>query len=142
MHDDSVLIIFPEGGNWTPKRWERAIESLHEHGRHHRADQAARMANVLPPKAAGAAAALHARSDLTVVFVVHVGLGDLHSLGEIWRNVPLRRQVQATYWSVPSDELPSDATEVSSWLFDQWATLDTWISEHRSSVFPPTDPFA
>ncbi len=135
MDDDSVMIIFPEGGNWTPGRWETAIESLQNAGRHERADLASEMTNVLPPRSAGASAALSARDDLTVVFVAHVGLGDLHTFGAIWRNVPLRRKVQATYWSVPSHEIPTDRGDVSNWLLEHWAQLDRWIAENRASVF-------
>jgi 1-acyl-sn-glycerol-3-phosphate acyltransferase len=135
MGDDGVAIIFPEGGNWTPGRWEGAISSLHMGGRVEHANRAANMPNVLPPKSSGAAAALDARDDMTVVFVVHAGLADLHSLAEIWRNVPLRRTVQATYWSVPRDEIPEDRGELSTWLFDHWALLDQWIAETRPSIF-------
>ncbi len=137
MDDDSVMIVFPEGGNWTPKRWEGAIDSLHRSGRFDHAEAATQMTNVLPPRTSGAAAALHARDDLTVVFVVHVGLDDLHTLGQIWRAIPLRRRVQATYWSVPADQMPSDRADVDTWLFDQWATLDTWITERRPEVYGP-----
>ena len=135
MEDDSVTIIFPEGGNWTPKRWEGAVDSLTTSGRTERAELAAEMMNVLPPRTAGALAALGARPDATVVFVAHAGLGDLHSLGEIWRNVPLRRRVQATYWSVPAAEIPTDRQAVGAWLFEHWALIDQWIVETRPSVF-------
>jgi 1-acyl-sn-glycerol-3-phosphate acyltransferase len=139
MDDDSVMIIFPEGGNWTPRRWQSAIESLQASGRVEQADRASQMTNVLPPRTSGAAAALHARDDLTVVFVVHVGLGDLHSLRQIWRNIPLRRQVQAAYWSVPSQDIPTERSEVGDWLFDQWAAVDEWISTNRSAVYGTDD---
>lgn len=135
MDDDSVAIIFPEGGNWTPRRWTNAIESLATSHHPERADLAAGMVNVLPPRTAGALAALRARDDMTVVFVAHTGLGDLHSLGAIWRNVPLRRNVQATYWSAPSSEIPADSAAFGDWLYDQWATIDDWIIETRPSVF-------
>ncbi len=135
MDDDSVAIIFPEGGNWTPRRWTDAIEVLTTSRRPDRADLAAGMVNVLPPRTAGALAALRARDDLTVVFVAHTGLGDLHSLGSIWRNIPLRRHVQATYWSIPGHEIPTDHDAFGDWLYGQWATIDRWIIETRPSVF-------
>ncbi len=135
MGDDDVVIIFPEGGNWTPTRWEGAIASFETGGRPESASRAASMPNVLPPRSAAVAAALDARADMTVVFVVHAGLADLHSLGEIWRKVPLRRTVQASYWSVPRSDIPTDRADLSSWLFDQWAELDRWIAETRPTVF-------
>lgn len=135
MDDDSVMIIFPEGGNWTPGRWESAIERLESRGRADLAARATQMTHVLPPRSAGAVSALQARDDLTVVFVVHVGLEDLYSLKEIWQKVPLRRKVQATYWSVPKGEIPAEPAEMSAWLFDQWETVDQWIGDHESDVF-------
>jgi 1-acyl-sn-glycerol-3-phosphate acyltransferase len=131
MDDDSVVIIFPEGGNWTPGRWKQSIETLETLGQPERATQAARMRNVLPPRSAAAAAALAARNDMTVVFVVHEGLGHLYSLGQIWRNVPLRRTVRASYWSIDGDEIPTDRASLTDWLYEQWALVDQWIDASR-----------
>ncbi len=131
MDDDGVVIIFPEGGNWTPNRWAAAIGRLESRGLHERARRAAAMPNVLAPRSAGAAAALRARSDVTVVFVVHAGLGDLFSLREIWRKIPLRRRVVGTYWVIPPSDVPSYPSEISPWLWDQWERVDRWIEEHR-----------
>lgn len=133
MDDDSVVIIFPEGGNWTPGRWKRSIETLETLGHVEKAARATNMRHVLPPRTAAAAAALEARDDMTVVFVAHQGLEDLHSLGQIWRNVPLRRTVHATYWSVPGHDIPTDRVELTTWLYDQWARIDGWIESTRPS---------
>lgn len=134
MDDDSVLIIFPEGENWTPRRWDAAIDRLEQRGQHDRAERAAAMKNVLAPRTAGAIAALSARHDMSVVFVAHVGLEDLISLGEIWRKVPLRRRVTGTYWSVAPDQIPDDPAEISNWMFDQWEAVDRWIADHRAEA--------
>ncbi len=131
MDDHSVVIIFPEGGNWTPNRWQGSIEAFENLGRPDRARSAAGMPNVLPPRSSAVAAALAARDDMTVVFVVHEGLDDLYSLGQIWRNIPLRRTVRATYWSVPHSEIPTDRARLSSWLLDQWTLVDQWIASSR-----------
>ncbi len=135
MDRDSVMIIFPEGGNWTPGRWDAAIERLEQRGLRDRAERATAMPNVLAPRSAGAVAALRARPDVSVVFVAHVGLEDLFSLREIWRHIPLRRRVTGTYWSFAPADVPSDPSEISSWLFDQWEAVDRWIADHRADVF-------
>ena len=64
---------------------------------------------------------------ITVVFVVTSAA----------KKVPLRRKVQATYWSVPKDEIPSDPAEMSAWLFDQWELVDQWIADHKPEVLKP-----
>ena len=137
MGDDSVMIIFPEGGNWTPNRWDQAISKLEEIGKKEFADKASAMPHVLPPRPAGAIAALRARDDVTVVFVGHVGLEDLYSLKQIWANVPLGRKVQAAYWSVPADQIPTESDAILSWLFDQWAQVEAWIVEHEAAITEP-----
>lgn len=134
MDDDSVMIIFPEGGNWTPFRWERAIDRLESRGKADLAVRAASMTHVLPPRTAGAIAAIQARDDVTVVFVAHVGLEDLYSLKQIWRKVPLGRRVQAAYWSVPRSDIPTDRGDLTAWLFDQWETVDQWIADHEAAL--------
>ncbi len=131
MGDDSVVIIFPEGGNWTPSRWKQSIETLETLGERERATRAARMTHVLPPRSAAVAAALDARDDMTVVFVAHEGLDDLYSLSQIWRNIPLRRTVRASYWSIAEHEIPTDRAELTSWLYNQWALVDEWIEASR-----------
>jgi len=134
MDDDSVLIIFPEGGNYTPGRWNTAIERLESRGQQDRAERAAAMTNVLAPRSAGAIAALKARNDVSVVFVAHVGLEDLFSLGEIWRKIPLRRLVIGTYWAIPPERVPAEPSEISAWLFDQWEQVDGWIADNRAAA--------
>ncbi len=135
MDDDSVLIIFPEGGNWTPQRWDGAIAQLESRGRHERAVRASAMTHVLPPRTAGALAAVRARDDVTVVFVAHVGLDDLFNLSEIWGKIPLRRTVECAYWTIPRHEIPTGHAEFGAWLVDQWERVDQWITDHASAAY-------
>ncbi len=55
-----ALVIFPEGGNWTPVRWRRAVARLRRQRRHDLAERAVAMPNVLPPRVGGALAAIAA----------------------------------------------------------------------------------
>ena len=48
-----ALVIFPEGGNWTPGRWRRGIRRLEQLGRPDLAGRAQQMPNLLPPRPAG-----------------------------------------------------------------------------------------
>ena len=96
-------------------------------GRTDRAGLAANMTHVLPPRTAAALTALRACDNMTVVFVVHEGLDDLYSLGQIWRNVPLDRTVRASYWSVEREQIPDDREQFTAWLYKEWARLDAWI---------------
>ncbi|GAC1310002.1 MAG: hypothetical protein NVSMB16_06570 [Acidimicrobiales bacterium] len=45
-----ALLVFPEGGNWTPSRRRRAIEKLKERGKRRAARRAEQMPHVMPPR--------------------------------------------------------------------------------------------
>ncbi|GAA0329003.1 1-acyl-sn-glycerol-3-phosphate acyltransferase [Actinoallomurus spadix] len=126
---EDALLIFPEGGNFTPRRRVRAIRRLRRQGRRDAAERARNMANVLPPRPAGSLAAIDAAPDADVVFVAHTGVDDLLTVGDIWRTIPLDRPLRARWWRVPREEIPQDGRE--QWLFDWWETIDTWIADNR-----------
>ena len=134
VEDDGAMIIFPEGGNFTPKRRTEALERLESRGQVDRADRARHMKHVLPPRTAGTLAALDAAPHATVVFVAHVGLDEIFSLRDLWRQVPIRRTVQAAYWVPPRPDHADRATE-AEWLWEQWEQVDTWIEDHSEAVF-------
>ena len=97
-----ALVIFPEGGNWTPGRWHRGIRRLEQLGRGDLADRARSMPNLLPPRAGGALAAIAACPAADVIFVAHAGLDRLVSVADIWRSLPMDQVVHAKWWRVPA----------------------------------------
>lgn len=95
MGPADALLIFPEGGNFTPRRRRRAIRRLHRQGLPGEADRARTMTNVLPPQPAGSLAAMDAAPDADIVFVAHTGVDDLMTARDIWRRIPLDRPLRA-----------------------------------------------
>jgi 1-acyl-sn-glycerol-3-phosphate acyltransferase len=137
-----ALVIFPEGGNWTPGRWRRGIRRLQQMGRGDLAAKAEQMPNVLAPRVGGALAAITACPDADVIFVAHAGLDALVSVGDIWRSLPLSHVIRARWWRVPVQEVPRDAdreTQVQ-WLYAWWKQIDAWIAENRPAVPAPAAP--
>ncbi len=135
MQAGDGFVIFPEGGNFTPKRRARAIEKLDEIGRPKLADRARAMEHVLPPKPAGTLAAIDAAPEADVLFVGHVGLEDLSSVRDVWRGIPMDAAVVARYWVTLADEVPPP-DERERWLYERWHLLDEWIDgvvEERGS---------
>jgi len=130
---EGAMVIFPEGGNWTPGRWRRGIRRLERKGRRDLASRALQMPNLLPPKSGGVAAAIGACPGADVVFVAHAGLDNLVSAGDIWRCIPLCRPVRARWWRVPADQVPRAAghEDQVKWLYDWWQRIDEWISQNR-----------
>jgi len=128
-----ALVIFPEGGNWTPGRWQRGIRRLERAGRSDLAARARQMPNLLPPRPGGALAAIAACPDADVIFVAHAGLDRLASVGDVWRSLPLEAVVRARWWRVPVGDVPRSSGHEAQvqWLYEWWQRIDTWISENR-----------
>jgi 1-acyl-sn-glycerol-3-phosphate acyltransferase len=131
LDQTGALVIFPEGGNWTPGRWRRGIRA-------DLADRARDMPNLLPPRPGGTIAAITACPEADVIFVAHAGLDSIISVGDVWRNFPIDQVIRAKWWRVPFDEVPRSADhEVQvQWLYAWWERIDTWITENR----PGGDP--
>ncbi len=122
-----VLVLFPEGGNFTPERRRRAISHLRRKGHDEVAETADQLTHVLPPRPLGALAALHARSDADVIFAAHTGLGLAAYPREIWRQMPVGRTLRTRMWLVPRVEVPEGPDEQARWLTAWWRRIDEWI---------------
>ncbi len=126
-----ALVIFPEGGNFTPRRWRRGIAALEAKRRFQEARRARGMANLLPPRAGGAFAAIDSAPTADVIFVAHTGLDDLITMGDVWRALPMEQVIKAKWWRVPAAEVPRERADVVAWLYDWWERIDTWIEANR-----------
>ncbi|MFD0684283.1 1-acyl-sn-glycerol-3-phosphate acyltransferase [Actinomadura fibrosa] len=131
-----AVVIFPEGGNFTPDRRRRAIRRLVRLRRWREASRAAGMRHLMPPRPGGVLAALDAAPGADVVFVAHVGLEDMTSVGEVWRSVPLTHTVRARWWRFPAEDVPRDREARIDWLYTRWEEADAWIASHRAESTP------
>lgn len=139
MGPDDAFVIFPEGGNYTRGRHRRSIEKLREIGRPDLAERAEALKNTLPPRTTGVMTALAAaggRAD--VVFVGHAGLEAFDSFGDIWRGMPIGTEVDVRMWRFAAGEIPPPDSQ-EAWLFDVWATIDSWITESLAQTAEPFD---
>ena len=141
LDERSALALFPEGGNWTPYRWRRAIDRLRQAGRPDLAERAAAMPNVLPPHASGALAAIEACPQADVIFVAHTGLDRLVSVRDVWRGLRADLEVTARWWHVPAASVPRAVPREAQliWLYDWWHRIDAWITEENAGQEPPAD---
>ena len=133
LDERSALVIFPEGGNWTPGRWRRGIRRLEHVGRPDLAERARDMPNLLPPRPGGALAAIAACPDADVIFVAHAGLDNIVTVGDVWGKFPINQVIRARWWRVASESIPRSADHEAQvqWLYAWWERIDAWITENR-----------
>ena len=129
-------MIFPEGGNFTPRRRVRAIARLRARGLADMAERAENLRHVLPPQPGGLLAAIDAAPDAGVIFVAHTGLDRMMTVADVWRELPMDKRLIMRFWSVPPEEVPAGEEERVAWLYDWWARIDAWIEENRPAARP------
>jgi acyltransferase-like protein len=122
-----VLILFPEGGNFTAERRRAALRKLWRKGLWREAAAARQMPHVLPPHSAGALAALRGCPECDVIFSAHTGLGLGAFPGELWRHAPIGETLKTRMWLSPAAERPADPDHQVQWLYDWWKRIDEWV---------------
>lgn len=129
---DEALLIFPEGGNWTPRRHRRAVRRLLHLGEVRRARRAARRHRVLPPRPGGAVACLTARTDTDVVVVAHAGLDTLVNPRQIWQSIPVdRHPMRVSWWVTDAADVPRTDDSAQAWVEQMWGRVDAWVHDTR-----------
>lgn len=129
---DGVL-IFPEGGLFTPAKRERVLQRLESQGSP-LLERARSMQNVLPPRLGGSMALLAAARDVDAVFLAHVGLEGATEYQSILRGGLVGRTIRVKIWRVPAVEIPTANESRIDWLFEQWGAVDRWVSANKSQV--------
>ncbi|WP_225848904.1 1-acyl-sn-glycerol-3-phosphate acyltransferase [Streptomyces sp. HPF1205] len=131
-----ALVLFPEGGNFTPRRHHRAVALLYRRGQYRRAARAARLRYVLPPRDSGSLAALAAAPTADVLFVAHSGLDMITSARAAWTSLPLRQPVRVHWWRVGAADIPRGDEARGEWLMSQWERVDRWAAAHAAADTP------
>jgi 1-acyl-sn-glycerol-3-phosphate acyltransferase len=131
LDSNDAFVIFPEGGNFTPQRRERAIERLRKLGMERMARRAEQMIHVLAPRPGGLLAALEAAPEADVVMVAHTGLDHLLTVTDVWRELPMDKQIVMRWWEVPRAEIPAGRDAQIDWLYGWWERIDDWVARNR-----------
>ena len=133
MGPADALLIFPEGGNFSAARRLSRIDRLRELGRNTMATRAVKMRHVMAPQPGGLYAALTAAPDADVVFIAHTGLDRLVTLVDIWRELPMDKEIVLHAHRVPRADVPEDREDQARWLFDEFARIDAWIEARNEA---------
>jgi 1-acyl-sn-glycerol-3-phosphate acyltransferase len=137
LGDRGVLLLFPEGANFTFERRTSSLRKLWRGGRRREAAAGGQMSHVMPPHPAGALAALQANPGADVIFAAHTGLGLAAFPRELWRDTPFERTFLSRMWLVPADQRPTDPDEQVRWIYGWWKRIDDWIDEAGSEPGAP-----
>lgn len=133
MGPDDALVIFPEGGNYTPRRHRKAVERLRAGGRAPLADQADQLRFTLPPRPAGIAAAMAAAPQARVILVGHTGVDHMVTLRDVWRGLPEDKTLYVRWTPFEIDGAATDESAIGESLMAAWLDLDRWIAAHREA---------
>ena len=66
--------------------------------------------------------------------VAHTGLDHLLTVGDLWRELPMDKQITMRWWRVAREDIPADREERIEWLFNWWEHIDDWIETNRVDV--------
>ena len=132
MGKGDALLVFPEGGKFTPRRKASRIQQLTDDGHEALAARADRMRHVLAPRPGGIFAAVNASPGAGVLFVAHTGLDRLVTLKELWQALSVDKTIVLKTWYVHPAEIPADFEQRIEWLFGWWERIDQWIGESGS----------
>lgn len=134
LDSDDVLLIFPEGGNFTAARRTRAISRLRGLGLDQMAARAEAWTHVLAPRPGGVVAALTNAPEADVLLCAHTGLEHLTTIADIWHDLPMDKELVLRWWRVPRAQIPAGADGIADWLYAEWARIDAWIAAHPGPV--------
>lgn len=156
LREDGALVIFPEGGNFSVQRRDRALQRLERDDLSHLLQRARELERLLPPRTAGVRAALAANDQADVVVVAHTGLEGYADARQVLARLPMQHSVRLALWHVGRAEVPAVADDhdtvsiaagdrddgLADWLYEWWEHVDTWVSDHDEPGVPDEAPIA
>jgi 1-acyl-sn-glycerol-3-phosphate acyltransferase len=128
LGDDDGVLIFPEGGLYSPQRLQKVLKRLEAHGDAELLERTRRLRGVLPPRLGGSMALLDAARGVDVVFLGHTGLENATAYANILGGGLTGRTIRIRMWRVAGADIPVSREARETWLFDQWEELDRWVT--------------
>ncbi len=132
VDDHSAAIIFPEGTFRDPRRFERALRRLRRRSPD-LAALASKFQHVLPPRPQGSFALTRGAPEADIVFCVNTGLEPFGTLDEIKTSLVADRPIVVETWTIPRAEVPETIEEFTTWLMDQYARIDRWVTNELAT---------
>ncbi|WP_114204149.1 1-acyl-sn-glycerol-3-phosphate acyltransferase [Janibacter anophelis] len=127
-----AMLIFPEGRNWTRDRHEDQVRRLREQGEPDRLATAVARPWVLEARSRGVASIRQHAPEADVMVIAHTGLDMISGPAAVIRAVPFRNRLLLRGRTYHSEDVPTDADEVATWLEARWGEVNHWVDTHVS----------
>ena len=138
LGDEDALLIFPEGGNFSPARrrrgigaWSAAATRRRPPGRARCAMSARRGRAARSPRWRRRRTPTSSSSGMPARRWGSVSSGAAMAAG---------RTVEMRLWIVRAGDIPAGHEERIDWLFGWWRTLDAWVDERSGATATPRPP--
>lgn len=138
LGDGDALLIFPEGGNFSPSRRQRGIDRLEQAGHAEEAAWAREMRHVAAPRPGGALAAIEAAPRADVIFLGHVGVPA--GMRDAWADLADPQDIEMRLWVERAEDVPTGLDEQIDWLFGWWRRIDAWVDERHAAAGDAAEP--
>lgn len=121
-----VVIIYPEGTRFTPRKRQSIIDRLREKGDEVGAVRAEAYTNVLPPRPGGALGLIEKRAT-DVIFLAHTGLERIRTLRNIVDGSLVGTTLRLALWRISAQTFPAGREALTAWLYTRWSEVDEWV---------------
>ena len=130
--DDTAVLIFPEGGNFSAERRARGIERLEEAGHDEEAGWAREM-DATSPRRGRVARWPRWRPRRTRTSSSSATSACRSGCVSCGARSPPRRRSRCASGTRPPRDMPADRDAQIDWLFGWWRTLDAWVASQPTS---------
>jgi len=127
----SAAIIFPEGTFRNDDRFERVVRRLRRR-RPDLADRAMTLDHVLPPRSNGTYALVQGAPTADIVICTNTGFETFGSIASILGRPYTDKPIVVETWRIARDQIPEDAESFNDWLFDQYVSIDEWVTRNAT----------
>jgi 1-acyl-sn-glycerol-3-phosphate acyltransferase len=138
MSTGQALLLFPEGGNFTWKRWRAGIRYLAAHVDRSALRRAVAQTHTVTPRTGGTVAALQAAPRADVMVVTHSGFAE-DGRDRPWWRIPIGRDFLIRTMLHPAADVPRDEAGAVAFLDTAWTQVDTWV-EANADLSDPAEP--
>ncbi len=132
LRDNNVIVLYPEGTRYSPRRHARRLAKLEERD-DPMLDHARSLHHTLPPHSGGVLALLDRAPELDVVLFAHVGLDRVRTLADAFNGSLINNRLQVKLWRVPAATIPRDDEGRRRWLYEEWIKIDRWVGDRAGT---------